>query len=352
MEHRFISKNFICENCDHRFKKLVGYNENTTTCDRCIYGRSHALEDSEFNRENLDRTYRLSFANGESGTAGEYHPVTDIFNKEPENIYGDARRRNHPRREFRTQRQASEQTGRTGTTPTTTSQEPTGQQQQQPRYQRGQERYSRSQPAQESYSTYMEPRQNRRYPSNLNLFFIPFTVSPFHGSVNRHSNLNNINGSQLFSDLFTIPSNDFFMDNFASNFASNFIDPFQRIVFIQSMQNQQPQGTPPASKEVIKNLKRFKMSEEYCKKDEKNKLEYPTCSVCLTELSKGEETVLISCGHLFHDPCIVKWLEMHNTCPVCRYEIPTEDFDYERKRQQRNNINGNYANPSAMNGSS
>lgn len=346
MEHRFILKNFICENCDHRFKKLVGHDENTTTCDTCMGGSAHVLEDNEFNRENLDRTYRLSFTNGESDISNEYHPVTDIFNRDPENIYGDVRRRHHPRKDYRTQGRAAEQRERT-TTPTSTRQHTT---QQQPTFQTGQQQaYSRPRPAQESIPTYQQTRQLMRSPRDLNLLFIPFTVSPFYGSVHRHTN--NLTGfDQLFSNMFAMPSNDFFMDNFASNFASNFINPFQRIVFIQSMQNQQPQGTPPASKEVIKNLKRFKMNEEYCKKDEKSNLEYPTCSVCLTELSKGDETVLIPCGHLYHDQCITKWLDMHNTCPVCRYELPTEYIDYETISQQRNNINENYSNRSSMNG--
>ena len=63
MEHRFITKSFACESCDHRFKKLVSHDENTAQCDSCLQGIAHALEDSEFNRENMDRTYRLSFTN-------------------------------------------------------------------------------------------------------------------------------------------------------------------------------------------------------------------------------------------------------------------------------------------------
>jgi len=88
------------------------------------------------------------------------------------------------------------------------------------------------------------------------------------------------------------------------------------------------------------------MGEEYCKKDEKGVLEYPSCSVCLTQIEKDAETILVPCGHMFHEPCILKWLDIHNTCPVCRFELPTDDEDYERARQQRapnssNNTNNN-----------
>ena len=82
----------------------------------------------------------------------------------------------------------------------------------------------------------------------------------------------------------------------------------------------------------LKKLKKFKMNEEFCKKSEKGDLEYPCCSVCLAEISKNQDTTLIPCGHMYHDSCILKWLDMHNSCPVCRYELPTDNADYERQR--------------------
>jgi hypothetical protein len=341
MEHRFISKNFICENCNHRFKKLVSYDENTSSCNSCSRGKAHELEENEFNRENADRTYRLCFANGEGTTTNmisEYHPVTDILDRDPQNLYGDARRRYHPRRR---------QEGANMNGYAQQQQLRQGAAQQEQAFPRQQETIRRQNYAQQptsATSSGLQDRQARTRPNRyFDLFYVPFSVSPFHGSVN--SQTNNLNNNDLiFADIFVMPSNDFFMDNFASNFTSNFINPFQRIVFFQSMQNQQPQGNPPASREVLEKLKRFKMNQDYCKKDEKNILEYPACSICLTEIEEGAETVLMPCGHLYHDPCVVKWLKMHNTCPVCRYELPTDDLEYESEGRQRNNLNANNMN--------
>ena len=40
---------------------------------------------------------------------------------------------------------------------------------------------------------------------------------------------------------------------------------------------------------------------------------------------------------MFHSDCVTKWLEIHNTCPLCRFELPTDDPNYERERKERNN---------------
>ena len=173
--------------------------------------------------------------------------------------------------------------------------------------------------------------------NNLNILFIPFNVSPFSGSVNRHPYNFAVFEGPIGSNEFVNPSTNFFLDNFASNFISNFINPMTRIVFINNMQNQH-QGNPPASKTAIDKLKHFKMEKKYCKKSEKdpNKLEYPECSICLMEVNDGQNTILLPCGHMFHEDCVTKWLQIHNTCPLCRFELPTDDADYERQRNQRN----------------
>lgn len=152
----------------------------------------------------------------------------------------------------------------------------------------------------------------------------PFGESPFMGRINRHHFDNDIfdPGFQTFGTTF----NNFFQDNFSSNFRSNFRsqDNFYDIYNLIRNRNENQSAHPATSKEALKNLKKFKMNDKYCKKNEKGELETPNCSVCISDISKGEETLLLPCGHMYHSGCVEPWLKKNNTCPVCRFELPPE----------------------------
>ncbi|KAG8079334.1 hypothetical protein GUJ93_ZPchr0007g4401 [Zizania palustris] len=48
----------------------------------------------------------------------------------------------------------------------------------------------------------------------------------------------------------------------------------------------------------------------------------PECAVCLTEFgARDTGRLLPSCGHGFHDECIVTWLRVNTTCPLCRAAV-------------------------------
>ncbi|KAJ8641276.1 hypothetical protein MRB53_017970 [Persea americana] len=48
------------------------------------------------------------------------------------------------------------------------------------------------------------------------------------------------------------------------------------------------------------------------------------CSICLDDFDMGSEAKYMPCKHKFHSWCIVPWLELHSTCPVCRFELPPD----------------------------
>ncbi|KAK7292141.1 hypothetical protein RIF29_07864 [Crotalaria pallida] len=86
---------------------------------------------------------------------------------------------------------------------------------------------------------------------------------------------------------------------------------------------------PPASVSVVRNLPSVVVTQEDV--DNNSAL----CAVCKDDFAAGEEAKQLPCSHLYHGDCIVPWLGIRNTCPVCRFEFPTDDADYERRRAQR-----------------
>ena len=121
--------------------------------------------------------------------------------------------------------------------------------------------------------------------------------------------------------------NAFFRNNFSSNFRSNINNSILNhiIDIIQSnAENSKKSKHPPTKKEALSKLKKFAMSDKYCKKTKAGAYELPNCCICISAIAKGENTVLLPCGHMFHWNCCYSWLKGNNTCPICRFELPAE----------------------------
>ncbi|XP_010423130.1 PREDICTED: E3 ubiquitin-protein ligase CIP8-like isoform X1 [Camelina sativa] len=88
-------------------------------------------------------------------------------------------------------------------------------------------------------------------------------------------------------------------------------------------------GLPPTSKSFLKNLPMVRLD------GESNDDGVVVCAVCKDEMNIGNEAVQLPCNHKYHSECIVPWLKVRNTCPVCRHELPTDDAEYEQRKIQR-----------------
>ena len=59
-----------------------------------------------------------------------------------------------------------------------------------------------------------------------------------------------------------------------------------------------------------------------------SKLPHPTCTVCLADFEVDDQYSTMPCQHSFHPTCIETWLAIRNTCPCCRYQLLTDDANY------------------------
>jgi hypothetical protein len=88
----------------------------------------------------------------------------------------------------------------------------------------------------------------------------------------------------------------------------------------------QPRGPPPASKHIFEREIKEEVVKENLEQD---------CSVCCDGFEVGSSRCTLPCTHGFHKDCITTWLKQANTCPVCRWELETDDPEYEKERIER-----------------
>ncbi|KAI4886845.1 hypothetical protein NFI96_021444 [Prochilodus magdalenae] len=93
-------------------------------------------------------------------------------------------------------------------------------------------------------------------------------------------------------------------------------------VITQLLGQSESAGPPPAEKEMISSLPTVHVSLEQaaCRLE---------CPVCREEYSVGESVRQLPCLHCFHSDCIVPWLQLHDTCPVCRKSLNGEDYSLQ-----------------------
>ncbi|KAL3529813.1 hypothetical protein ACH5RR_009135 [Cinchona calisaya] len=85
-------------------------------------------------------------------------------------------------------------------------------------------------------------------------------------------------------------------------------------------------GTPPAQKEAVEAMPTVRIEETV------------QCSVCLEDFEIGAEAKEMPCKHKFHTGCILPWLELHSSCPVCRYQLPSDESKLESNESRNSSI--------------
>ncbi|GFY82521.1 RING/U-box superfamily protein [Actinidia rufa] len=84
---------------------------------------------------------------------------------------------------------------------------------------------------------------------------------------------------------------------------------------------------PPAAVSFVNSLPSVVINEEHEKQDGL------ACAICKDFLSVGTVVNRLPCFHLYHPSCILPWLRARNSCPLCRYELPTDDKDYDKGKR-------------------
>lgn len=74
--------------------------------------------------------------------------------------------------------------------------------------------------------------------------------------------------------------------------------------------------TIPPSKEAIASLKKIEETSE------KAKIE--RCCICLENFEENDDVSGMPCDHIYHKNCIVEWMKISHTCPLCRFQMPTK----------------------------
>ena len=108
----------------------------------------------------------------------------------------------------------------------------------------------------------------------------------------------------------------------------NSLQDFLNRTFLQYQQ--QHAGPPPASQSIVESMNERDLTEEEITKQE----ECPVCQDKFKDAEAGNvsQGVQLPCSHIYHKACIIEWIKQHNTCPVCRAELPTDDPDYEKSK--------------------
>lgn len=80
-----------------------------------------------------------------------------------------------------------------------------------------------------------------------------------------------------------------------------------------SLNNLSLNGITMDNTEFIKNFKTLVVKEYKPPQSE--------CSICQSEYQQGDTVMIFPCENVFHEKCLIPWLKIHSTCPICRKDV-------------------------------
>ncbi|KAK9065859.1 hypothetical protein SSX86_015261 [Deinandra increscens subsp. villosa] len=102
---------------------------------------------------------------------------------------------------------------------------------------------------------------------------------------------------------------------------------------------------PPASKSAVESMPTIEVTNSHVSKESH-------CAICIEPFPLGAEAREMPCKHIYHSDCILPWLTMRNSCPVCRHELPTDSTESRSNNlnnpEQRSEVQPNHDEPSAV----
>lgn len=91
-------------------------------------------------------------------------------------------------------------------------------------------------------------------------------------------------------------------------------------IVTQLLNQMETSGPPPLAKDKINDIPKVEITAE----EVERKLQ---CSVCWEDFKIDEKVRKLPCSHLYHEDCIVPWLNLHGTCPICRKSLNGDEED-------------------------
>ena len=167
--------------------------------------------------------------------------------------------------------------------------------------------------------------EEEEHPSN----YQPFEQSTrgFNNILNGSSNNNNGNSrSSSFREASRM------LDILSSLLTFNEDSHMENIINYLMANDPNKYGNPPASKEEVEKLEKIIINCEDIRKEINSVCGEGGCSVCKDDYEMDQTVIKLPCCHMFHDDCIMPWLKERNSCPTCRFELKTDDSDYEERK--------------------